>query len=168
MTDDSESYNKLKEARLRLEGGGKLSEAEHYLIDTLNARFALAIYQTKGTSVSLAVQSLSEMLLSAMANNAKNPEEFYRNVYNFAKDFLFPQADKIKEVILQRRDELKEIASKNPGQIKKNMENKTRQEFLNELNQMLAPNDCNCDICTERRSKQNTVQINEPKSPTKH
>ena len=80
MSDDKPNTDdKLRALRLRLEGGGKCSDIEHEAIEKLNAKFALVIYETQPT-VSLAMQSLGEMLLSACADKAATPEQFMKNV----------------------------------------------------------------------------------------
>lgn len=180
----SNDMGKLRALRLRLEGGGKLSDIEHDLIEKLNAKFALAIYEAQPT-VSLAMQSLSEMLLSACANSADTPEQFMKNVYNFMKDFWFIQAEKYKEILIERIKENREAIKNNPNLVKDKLYPQKEQhlqsgmvlsgspqEIVDRLNQLVEKyyptEDCDCSVCVERRKKESEAAKTEPKSPTKH
>lgn len=175
---DDESFKKIKEARLRLEGGGKLSDVEHDVIDKLNAKIALALYDVRPT-VSLAQQSLGEMLLSACANSANTPEELMKNAYTFMKDFWFVQAEKFKEILIERMNESrKESPEQILNKLRKRLGEELQpgmvlsgspEEIVEKLNQLINPvDDCDCPKCVERRKREAEASKTEPKSPTKH
>lgn len=182
MSDDKESVDKLRALRLRLEGGGKLSDVEHDLIERLNSKFALTIYEVQPT-VSLAMQSLGETLLSACANNADTPEQFMKNVYTFMKDYWFIQAEKYKEVLIERVKENKEKLKANPNLVMDKLYQRAGearpgmvlsgsfQEIMEKITQIMGDppaDDCDCSACVERRKREAEQAKTKPQSKTKH
>lgn len=187
MSDDSEKpksdlVDKLKAARLRMEGGGTLSQLEQDEIDFMNAKIALLCAQ-HAKSIPLTMQSLTEMLLSAIAHRSTDEKDFRKNVYNFMKDYFFPQSDKIGAIIMERKQEqktedivekLKNLYKKaegvNPSDLLQGgvVLSGTPEELVAQLNNLMNPvDDCPCPKCVERR-KREEIEKNIPNPNTKH
>ena len=180
---DSNTEDKLRALRLRLEGGGKCSDIEHGLIEKLNSKFALVIYETQPT-VSLAMQSLGEMLLSACANDVDTPEQFMKNVYTFMKDYWLIQAEKYKDILIERIKENREKLKTNPNLVMDNIYQRageplrsgmvisgSPEEIIEKITQLMGgatADDCDCADCIARRKREAEQAKTEPQSKTKH
>lgn len=173
---DKEDAQTIRSLRLRLEGGS-MSEIEHEVIEQLIVDITRVLI-SKGRTRKLAVQAMLELTFAAIAFDCTTKEQFHKGVYDLAKDYIFPQADKIGELLVRRR--LDQIA--NPEKVKQAIENYQKLEkqsptvIVGDIGQVLdqlekymneaLPDDCPCPKCVARREKESAT-IN-PNPNTKH
>lgn len=179
----SESEDKAKEVltqmktnRLRIMGG-ELSDPEQTELDDISLQVCLAIVKSNTGNIELTMQALAETIYSALVYRANTSEDFMKNVYTFVNSYFIPQAEKIKDLILEKKDLDKQTPLSNRlEKLLDNVKNSTGEgmiisggsieQVLDKLRQITGdPNDCNCPICTKQREEQAALN---PNPKTKH
>lgn len=174
MSDNPKDHETMRTVRIRLEGGS-VSELEHNTIEKLNSQLSLTLLGNTELTLNLSIQSLSELIISAISWQTKKDEDFNKNIYNYMKDYFFPQAEKMRDLMLKRQ---KEQQTKTHAEqllqietlIKKANPDITSGNFDQVLDQYInktMPDNCPCSKCVARREREkNTTHT--PNPNTKH
>lgn len=178
---DQDDTKTMRGLRIRLEGG-TLSDIEHSSIEYMAFDITKVLVKNSKLGRKIAVQAMLELVFAAIAFDSTTKEEFFKGVYNLAKDYIFPQADKIGELLVKRR--LDQI--NNPEKIQEIIEDYEKLDkqsptvIVGDIGQVLdqlekyvnetLADDCPCPKCVARREKENKERgtaIN-PNPNTKH
>lgn len=177
---DKEDVETIRSLRVRLEGG-KMSDVEHDSLEKLIFDLTKALIKNS-SGRKLAVQAMCELIFASIAFDSTTKEEFYKGVYNLAKDYIFPQADKFGEFLVNQRLEQINNPEKAKQIIKdyKKLEEQQQgiahiiegnlDEVIAELEALATADDCPCPNCVarrERKGKEEPSSIN-PNPNTKH